>query len=158
MNKKITYDLLGGFLLKPFLFLMIMALAFNSNAATPHKTGRNLAIQISGTVTDETNQPLPGVSVRIKNSDKGTATDAKGKYSLAANEGTILVFNFIGYTQQEVTVGSSETINVKLMPKANMLNEVVAIGYQTIRKSDVTGSISSVKSSDLYLLHHLGRH
>jgi len=151
MNKKITYDLLGGFCIKPFLFLMIIALAFNSNAATHNKIGRNPAIQVSGTVTDETNQPLPGVSVRIKNSDKGIATDATGKYSIAANEGTILVFNFIGYIQQEVTVGSSGTINVKLMPKANMLNEVVAIGYQTIRKSDVTGSVASVKSSDLNL-------
>lgn len=151
MNKKITHDLFERFLLKPFICLTIMALAFNANAAISNKTGRNLAIQVSGTVTDETNQPLPGVSVRIKNTDKGAATDARGKYSIAADEGSILVFNFIGYTPQEVAVGGSATINVKLMPKANMLNEVVAIGYQTIRKSDVTGSISSVKASDLNL-------
>jgi TonB-linked SusC/RagA family outer membrane protein len=151
MNKKITRDLFERFLLKPFICLMIMATAFNSNAATPIKITINQAIQISGTVTDETNQPLPGVSVMIKNTDKGTSTDLGGKYSISAEPGAILVFKFIGYLPREVTVGNQAKVNVKLVPQANMLNEVVAIGYQTIRKSDVTGSVASVKSSDLNL-------
>jgi TonB-linked SusC/RagA family outer membrane protein len=151
MNKKITRDLFGRFLLKPFICLMIMATAFNSNAATPIKITINQAIQISGTVTDETNQPLPGVSVMIKNTNKGTSTDLGGKYSISAEPGAILVFKFIGYLPREVTVGDQAKVNVKLVPQANMLNEVVAIGYQTIRKSDVTGSVASVKSSDLNL-------
>jgi TonB-linked SusC/RagA family outer membrane protein len=151
MNKKITRDLFGRFLLKPFICLMIMATAFNSNAATPIKIAINQAIQISGTVTDETNQPLPGVSIMIKNTNKGTSTDVSGKYNISAEPGAVLVFKFIGYLPKEVTVGDQAKVNVKLVPQANMLNEVVAIGYQTIRKSDVTGSVASVKSSDLNL-------
>jgi TonB-linked SusC/RagA family outer membrane protein len=151
MNKKITRDLFERFLLKPFICLMIMATAFNSNAATPVKIAINQAIQITGTVTDETNQPLPGVSIMIKNTNKGTSTDVSGKYSISAEPGAVLVFKFIGYLPKEITVGDQANINVKLVPQANMLNEVVAIGYQTIRKSDVTGSVASVKSSDLNL-------
>ncbi|MDN3583619.1 SusC/RagA family TonB-linked outer membrane protein [Mucilaginibacter flavus] len=151
MNKKITHDLFGRFLLKPFICLVIMALAFNSNAATPIKIALNQAIQISGTVTDETNQPLPGVSVMIKNTNKGTSTDVSGKYSISAEPGAVLVFKFIGYLPQEVTVGDKAQINLKLTPQANMLNEVVAIGYQAIRKSEVVGAVASVKSSDLNL-------
>ena len=151
MNKKITRDLFERLLLKPFICLMIMATAFNSNASTPVKIAINQAIQITGTVTDETNQPLPGVSVMIKNTNKGTSTDVSGKYSISAEPGAVLVFKFIGYLPKEITVGDQANINVKLVPQANMLNEVVAIGYQTIRKSDVTGSVASVKSSDLNL-------
>ncbi|MDB5000840.1 MAG: SusC/RagA family protein [Mucilaginibacter sp.] len=150
MNINITHDLLARFYVKPFLILLIMMQAFSSNAATSHKI-LNQAIQVSGTVTDENNQPLPGVNVRVKNTTQGTTTDINGKYTISANPGATLVYTFIGYFPQEVPVASASTINIKLKPQANMLNEVVAIGYQTIRKSDVTGAISSVKSSDLNL-------
>ncbi|QEM11476.1 SusC/RagA family TonB-linked outer membrane protein [Mucilaginibacter rubeus] len=150
MNKKINPNLLSRFFLIPVLFLLVLLKPFISNASAKNIVF-NAAKPITGTVTDETNLPLPGVSVRIKGSDKGTATNTNGKYTISAEEGAVLVFNFIGYDQQEVTVGSSSTINVKMKPKANMLNEVVAIGYQTIRKSDVTGAIASIKPGDLNL-------
>jgi hypothetical protein len=150
MNINITHDLLARFYIKPFLILLIMMQAFSSNAAISHKI-LNQEIQVSGTVTDENNQPLPGVNVRVKNITQGTTTDINGKYTISAASGTTLVYTFIGYIPQEVSVAKAGTINIKLKPQANMLNEVVAIGYQTIRKSDVTGSISSVKSSDLNL-------
>jgi TonB-linked SusC/RagA family outer membrane protein len=150
MNINITHDLLARFYIKPFLILLIMMQAFSSNAATSHKI-LNQAIQVSGTVTDENNQPLPGVNVRVKNTTQGTTTDISGKYTISAASGATLVYTFIGYIPQEVPVANAGTINIKLKPQANMLNEVVAIGYQTIRKSDVTGAISSVKSSDLNL-------
>ncbi|NCD72334.1 SusC/RagA family TonB-linked outer membrane protein [Mucilaginibacter agri] len=150
MNKKITHDLLAKFYIQPFLFLLIMVLSLVTNAAT-HNTIAQAATQITGLVTDERNQPLPGVTVRIKGTSKGTTTDVNGKYTIAAEEGSVLTYTFIGYLQQEVTVNGSKPINLKLVPQANMLNEVVAIGYQTIRKSDVTGAISSVKASELNL-------
>ncbi|MFA6083273.1 MAG: TonB-dependent receptor [Mucilaginibacter sp.] len=127
-----------------------MIQAFSSNATAFHKI-HNQAIQISGTVTDENNQPLPGVNVRVKNTTQGTTTDINGKYTISAEPGNILVYTFIGYIPQEVPVANAGTINIKLKPQANMLNEVVAIGYQTMRKSDITGAISSVKASELNL-------
>ncbi|MET3978405.1 TonB-linked SusC/RagA family outer membrane protein [Mucilaginibacter sp. UYP25] len=151
MNKRITHDLLGRFLLKPVLLLMIMVQALNVSAANTYKRIIHQAVQVNGTVTDENNLILPGVSVRVKNTTQGVTTDANGKYIISAEQGSTLVFSFIGYLSQEVPVTSAVTINIKLMPQANMLHEVVAIGYQTIRKSDVTGSISSVKASDLNL-------
>jgi TonB-linked SusC/RagA family outer membrane protein len=142
MKKKITHDLFKRFNHKLFFaifsFLLLVA---SANAAT----------QISGTVTDEHNQPLPGVTVRIKNTTQAVSTDVNGKYAISADQGTILTYSFIGYITREITVGSTALIDVKLVPQGNMLQEVVAIGYQTIRKSDLTGSISSVKASDLNL-------
>ncbi|MCF6407620.1 TonB-dependent receptor [Chitinophaga filiformis] len=112
-------------------------------AATP--------IVVSGTVTDENNQPVPGVSIHEKNTRKNTTTDAGGKYSIAVNTGDVLVYNFIGYAQQEITVGAENMINVQLKVQNSQLKEIVAIGYQSVRKSDVTGAISSVKASELNL-------
>ncbi|RYY30033.1 MAG: TonB-dependent receptor [Sphingobacteriaceae bacterium] len=124
-------------------------------AATPVPLQKNMVktvpVRISGTVTDETNQPAPGVSVMVKGTTTGTVTDANGRYTLSAEPGSSLIFTYIGYTRQEVVVGSQQQINVKLLPANNMLNEVVAIGYQSVRKSDVTGAISSVKASELNL-------
>jgi TonB-linked SusC/RagA family outer membrane protein len=107
-------------------------------------------IKVSGTVVDENNQPLPGVSVRIKSTNKGVATNVDGKYTINAEEGATLEFAFVGYTTQEAKVEGA-SINIKLVPQANILNEVVAVGYQTMRKSDFTGAISSVKASELNL-------
>ncbi|MEB0248580.1 TonB-dependent receptor, partial [Mucilaginibacter sp. 5B2] len=105
---------------------------------------------ITGTVIDETDQPLPGVTVKVKNTSVAVSTDTKGHFSINAVRGVTLVFSYIGYISQEITYTGSPII-IKLKPQANMLNEVVAIGYQTMRKSDVTGAISSVKASELNL-------
>lgn len=106
---------------------------------------------ISGTVTDEKGQPLPGVSVYDKQTKKTTSTDGNGKFSIEANNGATLVFSFVGFDTQEVIVSGNKILNIKLKESSNTLNEVVAIGYQKIRKSDVTGAISSVKASELNL-------
>lgn len=153
MYKKITLNLFKGFLSKKSLF-MILFFALAVTAGAHSKTGRSSQppLAISGIVTDDTNQPLPGVSVYDKNNRQhGTVTDINGKYSLTVEQGTTLVFSFVGFISQEAVVGQASTISIKLKPQNNLLNEVVAIGYQSIRKSDVTGSIASVKSSDLNL-------
>ena len=97
---------------------------------------------ISGTVTDETG-PLPGVNVIIKGTNQGTQTDFDGKYSLAASQGDILVFSYVGMTTQEITVGNSDTINVILVG-SNVLEEVVVVGYGTTTKKSFTGTASVV--------------
>jgi TonB-linked SusC/RagA family outer membrane protein len=116
--------------------------------ATPALKASQTQIKVVGTVTDENNQPLPGVTVRLKGSAQGTTTNIDGKYALNAETGSTLVFSFVGYLSAEMPV-NSDVINVQLKPSANMLKEVVAIGYQQVRKSDVTGAISSVKASEL---------
>jgi len=106
---------------------------------------------ISGIVTDNNQLPLPGVGVYDKKTKKSTSTDVNGKYSISLEEGSTLVFSFIGYESQEVQVNGARTLNISLKESTNTLDEVVAIGYQKIRKSDVTGAISSVKASELNL-------
>ncbi|WP_448634963.1 carboxypeptidase-like regulatory domain-containing protein [Pedobacter panaciterrae] len=106
---------------------------------------------ISGIVTDNNQLPLPGVGVYDKKTKKSTSTDVNGKYSISLQEGSTLVFSFIGYESQEVQVNGARTLNILLKESTNTLDEVVAIGYQKIRKSDVTGAISSVKASELNL-------
>jgi TonB-linked SusC/RagA family outer membrane protein len=118
---------------------------------TPALKAGQTQIKVVGTVTDENNQPLPGVTVRLKGSAQGTTTNIDGKYALTAETGSTLVFSFIGYLSTEMSVGTSNVIDLRMKPQANMLNEVVAIGYQSIRKSDITGAISSVKASELNL-------
>lgn len=109
------------------------------------------AIKITGIVVDEKNEPIPGVSVYEKASHKGAATDVNGKFSVTVEPGATLVFSFVGYTTREVVVGSQTELNIKLQPATNILNEVVAIGYQTVRKSDFTGAVASVKADELNL-------
>jgi len=105
--------------------------------------------KVSGRVVDETNSPLPGVSVHEKGTTNGVSTDGEGNYTLTVEPGATLVFSFVSYTTQEIVVGNSGQMNVALKPNSNILNEVVAVGYQTVRKSDFTGSISSVKASEI---------
>jgi len=148
MQKKITANLLKQ-ACNSITFVLMLMFATTAFAAKPAASAATFD-NITGTVIDETDQPLPGVTVKVKNTSVAVSTDAKGHFSINADRGATLVFSFIGYISQEITYTGSP-INVKLKPQANMLNEVVAIGYQTMRKSDVTGAISSVKASELNL-------
>ncbi|WP_246168822.1 SusC/RagA family TonB-linked outer membrane protein [Rudanella paleaurantiibacter] len=108
---------------------------------------------ITGTVKSESNEALPGVSVVIKGTTRGTTTDAEGAFRLgipdenAAN--TTLVFSFVGYTNQEVVVGNRSVIDVQLAPDQKLLNEVVVVGYGVQKKSDLTGAVGTVKAEML---------
>ncbi|GAB4021207.1 TonB-dependent receptor [Spirosoma migulaei] len=106
--------------------------------------------QLSGTVKSETGEGLPGVSVVVKNTTRGTTTDADGKYRLSVpDEATTLVFSFVGYLNQEIAIGNRSTIDVKLIPDQKSLNEVVVVGYGTVKKSDLTGSVAKVGEADI---------
>ncbi|GAB3644060.1 SusC/RagA family TonB-linked outer membrane protein [Spirosoma arcticum] len=107
--------------------------------------------RVTGRVTDEQNQPLPGVSIVEKQTKKGTVTDGNGQFSIDVAPGASLVFSFIGFASQEVVVGQQAALAVVLKEEVNQLNEVVAVGYQTLRKSDVTGAIANVKARELNL-------
>lgn len=107
-------------------------------------------LQVSGTVTsNEDNMPLPGVSVIISGTARGTSTDFDGNYTLKVNQGDVLEFSFIGFKNTSVTVGSSSTINVVLETDVAALDEVVVVGYGTQKKADLTGSIATVKAEEI---------
>lgn len=108
-------------------------------------------ITITGTVTSvEDESGLPGVNVIVKGTSNGTVTDIEGKYSLnVPDEESILVFSSVGFTKEEVAVGNRTVIDFVLVPDITALEEIVVIGYGSIRKSDLTGSISSVKGEEL---------
>lgn len=105
---------------------------------------------LTGRVTDETNSPLPGVSIVLKGTQRGTVTDADGAYKLdVPDNGGTLVFSFVGYLSQEVTIGTQSAVNVSLKTDDKVLDEIVVIGYGTARKSDLTGAVGNVKEAEL---------
>jgi TonB-linked SusC/RagA family outer membrane protein len=105
---------------------------------------------VTGTVTDSQNETLPGVSIIIKGTTKGTTTDANGKFSIETESSEdILVFSFVGYGTQEVKVGSQTDVSITLEDDISTLEEVVVIGYGEVKKSDLTGSVAKVRGSDL---------
>ncbi len=107
---------------------------------------------VTGKVTDESGQPLPGVTVLIKGTTQGAVSNMDGIYTISniPDNGT-LVFSFVGMLTQEIVVGDQTSINVSMRADAIGIEEVVAIGYGTVKKSDLTGAVSSVKAEDLPL-------
>lgn len=107
-------------------------------------------IEVKGVVTEAaTNEPLPGVTVRIKGKDTGTVTDMDGKYSIKANKGSTLVFSTIGMKHIERAVTSGAPINVSMEEDNIALEQVVVIGYGTVKKSHLSGAVSSVSAKEL---------
>ncbi len=98
----------------------------------------------------ENNEPLPGVSVSVKGTNKGTTTNVKGEYSIVvSNEKEVLVFSFVGYQTQELIVGNKTDIDIILKVDSKALDEVIVVGYGELRKRDVIGNVSTITEKDL---------
>jgi len=105
---------------------------------------------VGGKVTDERGNPLPGVTVAVKGKMQGTVTDANGNYSLSnIQPDAVLVFSFVGMKTQEIMPKGKTTLHVKMVEEVLGIEEVVAVGYGTMKKSDLTGSVTSVASKEL---------
>jgi TonB-linked SusC/RagA family outer membrane protein len=105
---------------------------------------------VTGTVTSELGEKLPGVNIVIKGTQKGTASNENGDFRIEVpNENTVLIFSFIGYVKQEVLVGTRTIFNVSLKADDMSLNEVVVVGYGEIKKTDLTGAVASVQTKDI---------
>lgn len=105
---------------------------------------------VKGMVKTQAGEPIPGVTVAVKGASIGTITDANGNYSLNIPNGNLtLVFSFVGLKSQEISVNNRPTVNVTMEEESIGLEEVVAVGYGTMKKSDLTGSVSSVKSDQI---------
>jgi TonB-linked SusC/RagA family outer membrane protein len=113
-----------------------------TSSASPQQTQ-----SVSGVVTDATGEPLAGVSIAVKGTTIGAITDVDGKYSISVpSEESVLTFSFIGFTSQEITAGNRRTINVELKENVQQIEDVVVIGYGTVKKSDLTGSVASISN------------
>ena len=107
-------------------------------------------VVVKGNVSDNTKMPLPGVSVKVKNAATGTSTDVNGNYTISVADGqATLVFSFIGFQNQEISVNGRSSINVTLLSDTKALEEVVVVGYGTQKRATVTGSISTIKGADV---------
>jgi TonB-linked SusC/RagA family outer membrane protein len=107
-------------------------------------------IPVTGTVVDDNGESLPGVNVTIKGTTQGVVSDVNGKFSInVPNEEAVLQFTFVGYSPQEIVTGDRRTIDVTLSEAATELDEVVVVGYGTVRKRDLTGSVASVSGDDI---------
>jgi TonB-linked SusC/RagA family outer membrane protein len=112
------------------------------------KPAADTTITATGRVTDDKGEPVPGVSVRVKDGTTGTATDANGRFTLKAPSNGSLVFSALGFTAQTQPVGSGN-LSIRLKGSETALTETVVVGYGVQKKSVVTGAISSVKAADL---------
>jgi TonB-linked SusC/RagA family outer membrane protein len=103
---------------------------------------------ITGTVTGA-GLPIPSANILIKNTDRGTATDFDGNYSIEASPSDVLIFSYVGYVTKEIKVGDQTVINVELEEDLNQLDEIVLIGYGSVKKKDLTGAVSTVEGEEL---------
>ncbi|UYQ94141.1 TonB-dependent receptor [Chitinophaga horti] len=110
---------------------------------------QDTTVKAEGRVTDSKNEPLPGATVVDKATGKGTATDVKGFFSLRVARGAVLTISYLGYKSQDVQVVNAQPIEIQLADQVNVTDEIVVVGYGTVRKSDLTGSLSQVKSKDI---------
>ncbi|MEN0054942.1 MAG: TonB-dependent receptor [Mucilaginibacter sp.] len=147
MNKKLYYFKKACLLL---LLLTGVLPAVHGRPAHVATYGlRHVAEEITGVITDENGETMPGVTVKAKNSGTAAQSDKDGKFTIKAAIGDVLVFSFVGYQTREVTIASKNIGRVTLASAAIALDEVVAIGYGKIRKSDLTGSVARFSAKDV---------
>lgn len=125
--------------------LVLLFTVYGGNSAF----AQTVDLSVSGKVLDETNLPLPGANVSVKDTRIGTVTDADGNFLLKVSENAVLVISYLGYESQHFTIVKGKTkINCKLLPDAETLNEVVVVGYGSMKKKDLTGSVSNITAKD----------
>ncbi len=125
------------------LFLMFLFLITGTS-------GIFAQITVTGTVTDTDRQAVAGANVVVKGTTTGTMTDINGKFSLnVPSSSSVITISFIGYVAQDIVVGNNTVLNVTLESEATALSEVVVIGYGTVRKRDLTGSVASISGADI---------
>ncbi|WP_439581516.1 SusC/RagA family TonB-linked outer membrane protein [Dyadobacter bucti] len=118
----------------------------------PEATNKAIDRTVSGVVKGDAGESLPGVSVLLKGTTRGSTTDANGKYSITLGDDlkadAVLVFSYVGYQNQEVVVGTRSAVDVSMVPDLKSLEEVVVVGYGTQKREQITSAIASIKSED----------
>lgn len=132
--------IIGNYLWGLFLTCLLMGVSFEALAQE---------IQIRGTITDTSGEPLPGASVVEQGTTNGVITDVDGRYAISAKANSILVFSFIGMKTMEIPVNNQSVMDVTMEEEISLLDELVVIGYGSVKKKDVTTSISTVSTKEL---------
>lgn len=125
-----------------YIIFLVFCISANSSYAQGGK-------EVNGTITDAANKPLSGVSVGIKGTNTFVLSDEDGHYHIQAKAGSILEFSYVGMGSRELTVGKENQMDISLVPNSNSLGEVVVVGYGTVKRSDLTGSISTLDTKEL---------
>ncbi len=128
-----------------FLSLLMVGLLF-SVVAIGQPTS---PINVNGSVTDSSGEPIIGANILIKDTSSGTVTDFDGNFVIEAPGNGVLTISYIGYLTQEVAIQNRRTIQVTLIEDTELLDELVVIGYGTVRKDDATGSVTAVDATKL---------
>jgi TonB-dependent starch-binding outer membrane protein SusC len=136
------------------LLIVVLLLAGSATmtttfAAGPVTSPEAFAMRVTGKVTDDSGEGLPGVTVTVKGTTTATVTDINGNYGVEAPAGATLVFTYTGFTTQEINVGNSAKVDVILKSNENLLSDVVVIGYGQVKKSDLTASVATIKGEDI---------
>jgi TonB-linked SusC/RagA family outer membrane protein len=126
----------------PYIVCLVFVLALSS-------LGWSQTRMITGTVTDMNGEPLVGATVKIKNTQLGTVTDMDGRFSLEVTPNDVLEITYVGYQGQKISVGSNTSLTIQLSEDIKMIDELVVVGYGVQKKSDLTGSISTIKPKDI---------
>lgn len=121
----------------------------SARPAQRQKGAKGNGKKVTGVIADTNGEPLIGATVKVKGTQIATVTDFDGNYSIEAPEGATLEVSYIGFNTQEVKVGSRNSYNIEMAEDNNSLEELVVIGYGTVKKKDLTGAISAVKGDDL---------
>ncbi|GAB2530715.1 TonB-dependent receptor [Spirosoma aerophilum] len=141
----LTYQLINGHIV---LDSIVQDAESKAEASLPEPEAADQVI--TGTISDEKEEKLPGVSIVIKGTTRGTTSDAKGQFKLTIPTGEVtLTLSFVGYKTQDIAVGNQSTLTISMQPDQNSLNEVVVVGYGQVQKRDLTGSVVSIKEAQI---------
>ncbi|SIR32349.1 SusC/RagA family TonB-linked outer membrane protein [Maribacter ulvicola] len=138
--------------LKVFSLVLLAFTSFSMRGtptSTNHRTMKTVQQTITGTITDDAGAPLPGVNVLVVGTNRGVQSDFDGNYSITATNGDILRFSYLGLKTSDIEVGIVNIINVTLQEDINSLEEVVVVGYNSIIKKKITGSVATIKTEEL---------
>lgn len=151
VNTDLRYEQVGNtIVISPARTQPVLRASEVTAGVSPPETPEAKNKVVSGTVTNEKGDGLSGVSVTIRGTSTGTTTDAQGRFKLTVpDEGATLDFSSVGYERQSITTGSQTVFTIVLVESVKGLNDVVVIGYGTVRKSDLTGAVASLKGDQL---------
>ena len=135
--------------MKQYIILLILLVSGVLTAAPAFAQKSGTKHTVTGKVTDQSGEPLIGATVLVTGTTNGASTNATGDYSIQVPEGASLTFQYIGYEAKTEKVGARTKVDVKLEQSKQTIDEVVVIGYGTVKKTDLTGSVANVKMSDI---------